>query len=145
MLKPILLAALLMTTFSQPAMADSVPNGLKVKITAGGHTLKAAFMDNATARALIDKFPLTVPMADLYSREMCYRFPNPLPANEAGTSGYEIGDIAYWTPRHSLIIMYEQNGERISNLQKIGRIESGVEIFNLTGDIEVTFELDDEY
>lgn len=115
--------------------------GIKVKVTAGEHVLIATFLDNATTRALIAKFPLTVPMMDLYSREMCYRFPDALPANEAKTSGYEVGDIVYWTPRHSFVIMYEQNSERISNLQKIGRIDSGVEIFKRTGDIHVTFEL----
>ena len=92
-------------------------------------------------RALIAQFPLTLPMTDLYRREMVYRFPNALPANETNTSGYAVGDIVYWTPRHSFVIMYEQNGEIISNLQKIGRIESGVEIFKRTGNINVTFEL----
>ena len=40
--------------------------------------------------------------------------------------------------------MYEQNGERISSMQKIGRIDSGVEVFKRTGDINVTFELMDK-
>ena len=52
-----------------------------------------------------------------------------------------MGDIAYWTPRHSLVIFYEQNGEIIGNLQRIGRIHSGVELFARTGDTDVTFEL----
>lgn len=117
------------------------PKEIKVKITAGEHVMFADFLDNATTRALITKFPLTVPMEDLYSREMCYRFAESLPANEAETSSYEVGDIVYWTPRHSFVIMYEQNGERISNLQKIGKINAGVELFKNTGDIDVTFEL----
>lgn len=116
-------------------------SGIKVKVTAGTHVLTATFIDNATSRALIARFPLTVPMMDLYSREVVYRFPEALPANETRTSGYEVGDIVYWAPRHSFVIMYEQNGERISNLQKIGRIDSGVEVFKRTGDIDVTFEL----
>lgn len=114
---------------------------VKVKITVGNQALTATLIDNATTRRLIDKFPLTVPMMNLYSREMCYRFPESLPANEARTSGYEIGDISYWTPRHSFVVFYKQNGEVISNLQKIGRIDSGVEIFEKTGDVDVTFEL----
>lgn len=51
-----------------------------------------------------------------------------------------MGDIAYWTPRHSFVIFYEQNGEIIGNLQKIGRIHSGVDLFARTGDTDVTFE-----
>lgn len=118
-------------------------NEIEVKISAGGQVLSARFIDNATSRALISKFPLSIPMRDLYSREMCHNFPDPLPASELETSGYEIGDIIYWAPRHSFVIMYKQNGERISNLQKVGHIESGVEIFKATGDIEITLELAD--
>ena len=114
---------------------------IRVKITAGDKTLYADFLDNATTKSLIAKFPLTLPMQDLYGREMCYRFDEALPAREAGTSGYAVGDIAYWTPRHSFVIFYKQNGEVISNLQKVGHIASGVELFATTGDTDVRFEL----
>jgi hypothetical protein len=117
---------------------------VKVKVTVGDKVLTATLLDNATTRSLIAKFPLTVPMQELYSREMCYRFPDALPANEEQTSGYEVGDISYWTPRHSFVIFYKQNGEVIGNLQKIGRIDSGVEIFSKTGDANVRFELLDK-
>lgn len=124
-----------------PSAVFAATPGIKVKITVGKQALTATLLDNATTRHLISRFPLTIPMMDLYSREMCYRFPEALPANEAGSSGYEVGDIAYWTPRHSFVIFYKQNGEVISNLQKIGRIDSGVDVFSKTGDISVTFEL----
>lgn len=143
MIKALLLALAFVAMVPFSAFAAE-PKGIKVKVTAGEHVLTATFLDNATTRALIAKFPLTVPMADLYSREMCYRFPDALPADEAGTNGYDVGDIVYWTPRHSFVIMYEQNGERISSLQKIGRIDSGVEIFKRTGDINVSFDLLDK-
>lgn len=129
---------------SAVANSSSAPDkttGIKIKVTVGGQVLTATLIDNATTRSLIAKFPLTVRMADLYSREVVYHFPDPLPANEAQTSGYEVGDISYWTPRHSFVIFYKQNGEVISNLQKIGRFDSGVEMFEKTGDVDVKFEL----
>lgn len=142
MLKALLLAAASVAVLPISAGAtEDNRRGIKVKVTAGSHVLTATFADNATARALIARFPLTVPMADRYARELVYRFPGALPANEKRTSGYEVGDIVYWTPRHSFVIMYAQNGERISDLQKIGRIDSGVEVFARTGDTNVTFEL----
>lgn len=139
MIKAALLGLVLVTVLTGTATAAE-PN-IKVKITVGRETLTATFLDNATTRTLISHFPLTVPMEDLYAREMCYHFPEALPAEEAGRSGYEVGDIGYWTPRHSLVIFYKQNGEIIGNLQKIGRIDSGVELFSRTGDVDVTFEL----
>ncbi|WP_336768399.1 cyclophilin-like fold protein [Pantoea endophytica] len=140
MFKPVLLALVSITATSFPAAAE-VESGIKVKITTGDHTMTATFYDNDTARALISRFPLTLPMQDLYKREMCYRFPDALPASDTQTSGYEVGDIFYWAPRHSFVIMYEQNGERISNMKKVGRIHSGVGIFRHTGDANVRFEV----
>ena len=140
MFKPILLALVSLTAVSFSLIASDA-EGIKVKITAGDQIMTATFYDNATTRALVSRFPLTLPMEDLYNREMCYRFPDALPANEQQTSGYEVGDIVYWAPRHSFVIMYEQNNERISHLQKVGRIHSGVGLFRRTGNIDVTFEI----
>ena len=113
----------------------------QIRIKVGNHELTATLLDNATTRAFVDMLPITLTMLDLYGREMCYRFPEALPADEARRSGYDVGDIAYWTPRHSFVIFYEQNGEIIGNLQKIGRIHSDVDLFARTGDTDVTFEL----
>lgn len=128
-------------SLATPVAAFAATSGIKVKISVGEQVLTATFLDNATTRHLVSQFPLTIPMTDLYFREICYRFPEALPANEAGSSGYEVGDIAYWTPRHSFVIFYKQNDEVIGNLQKVGRIDSGVDIFSRTGDVSVTFEL----
>ncbi|MDR1901263.1 MAG: hypothetical protein LBQ88_03135 [Treponema sp.] len=121
----------------------NTPTGgtMKVKIMVGNTTLTATLLDNATSLAFFAKLPLTVKMDDLYNREMCYHFPDALPTDNVPTTGYEVGEIIYWPLRHSLVIMYAQNGERFS-MQKIGRIDSGVEIFRSTGDANVTFEVD---
>lgn len=111
----------------------------KVKITVNGHTLTATFADNVTARAFLEKLPCTLPMMDLYGREMCYRFSESLPTDNAYTQGYEVGDIVYYPPMHSFVIMYRQNGERFQ-MQKLGRIDTGVEIFDGIGDVDVKFE-----
>ena len=140
MLKSILLALASIASLSFSAIAED-DHSIKVKVTVGNQILSATFYDNATSRALISQFPMTLQMQDLYNREMCYRFANALPANETQTGQYEIGDIVYWAPRHSFVIMYEQNNEKISQLQKVGRIQSGVEIFKQTGDVAVKFEL----
>lgn len=80
---------------------------------------------------------------DLYGREMCYRFGSgALATDNIRSDRYEVGDIAYWPPAGSLVILYEQNGERFSR-QHIGHIDSGVEFFSTTGDTSVTFSLAD--
>lgn len=121
--------------------SDSTEGTMKIKITVGDHVLTATMYDNATSRSFIDKLPLTLSMMDLYSREMVYRFPDALPANEASTRGYEVGEIIYYPPLHSFVIMYAQNGE-VFNMQSMGHVDSNVQVFNGIGTVNVTFELD---
>lgn len=111
----------------------------RMKIMVGSHTLTATLEDNATAQAFAAKLPIALPMMDLYGREMCYRFPDALPAEGAQTCGYEVGEIVYYPPMHSFVIMYAQNGERFQ-MQSIGRVEGNVSIFNGIGDVDVKFE-----
>ena len=114
---------------------------MRIKITAGGRQLTATLEDNATTRAIVAQMPMTLHMMDLYGREMCYRYgAYALPTENMRDDNYAVGDIAYWAPGGSLVILYEQNGEKFSR-QHLGHIDSGVEVFKTTGDTDVTFEL----
>ena len=122
---------------------DTNANEVRVKITVGDTQLYATLENNATTKALVEQMPLTLSMQDLYDREMCYRFgANALPTDSLRSDGYAVGDIAYWPPRGSLVILYAQNGEQFERAH-LGHIDSGVELFENTGDIDVTFELAD--
>ena len=112
----------------------------RIKITVNGKTLYATFDDNATSRAIIAQMPMTLPMLDLYGDEMCYRYPNALPTDNVQSYVHKKGEIFYWPPRHSFVIRYVATSERL-DIQHIGQIESGVEIFDGIGDINVKFEV----
>ncbi len=113
----------------------------KIKITVNGQTLIATLENNAAAKALLAKMPLTLPMQNLYDREMAYRFgANYLPTENLRSDNYQIGDIVYWPPRGSLVILYAQNGEQFTR-QHLGHIDSGTEIFQNVGNTNVTWEL----
>ena len=116
---------------------------VNVKITVGDTELIATLENNATTQAIMEQMPMTLPMMDLYGREMCYRYgAYALPTDNMRSDGYEVGDIAYWAPGGSLVILYAQNGEQFER-QHLGHIDSGVEVFENTGDVDVTFELMD--
>ena len=121
--------------------AEAKNAGRRIRITAGNRTWYATLDDNATARALIAKLPLTLPLEDLYGREHCYRFSDALPANEDSYRGYEVGEIVYCPPLHSFAILYAQNGE-LFDMQPIGRIEKGVEEMGRVGSMKATITLD---
>ena len=115
----------------------------QVKIIVDDKELIADFNNGDTAKELLTRFPMKLEMMNLYSREMTYRFPEALPAKKKTTSGYEVGDIAYWAPRHSFVIFYKQTGEVIGDLQKIGHINSDISFFNGSGNVPVNFVLGD--
>lgn len=115
----------------------------KVKIIIDGKELIANFNNSDTAKELLVRLPMKLKMMNLYSREMTYRFPEALPARKKTASSYEVGDIAYWAPRHSLVIFYKQTGEVISDLQKIGHIDSDISFFNGLGNVLANFTLGD--
>ena len=113
---------------------------MRITITAGEHTIAAVLYDNAASRVLWDKLPLTLPMQNLYGREMCYRFgAGGLPEDDAADTGYEIGDISYWPPAGSLVILYKQNGE-VFEQQPIGHTDDDISFFDGMEDTNVTFE-----
>lgn len=125
---------------TETASNETEVSEVKIKITAGGTELTATLENNATTQALLEQMPMTLPMMDLYGREMCYRYgAYALPTEQLRSDGYEVGDIAYWAPGGSLVILYAQNGEHFER-QHLGHIEQGVEIFSALGDVDVTFE-----
>ncbi len=114
---------------------------MKIKITAGNTELTAKMENNATTQAIIEQMPMTLPMMNLYGREMCYRYgAYALPTDKMQSDEYEIGDIVYWAPGGSFVILYEQNGEHFER-QYLGHIDSGVEVFKNSKDMNVTFEV----
>lgn len=118
----------------------SEKTGMIITITAGAHTITATLYDNAAGRALWDMLPLTLPMMNLYGREMCYRFgAGGLPDDDTADTGYEIGDISYWPPAGSLVILYKQNGE-VFEQQPIGHTDDDVSFFDGMSDTDISFE-----
>ncbi len=103
--------------------------------------LTAQFEDNVTTKELISRMPFTVKMDNLYSREMCHRYGHGgLPIDNAKDRSYKVGDISYWPPMVSLVILYTQNGE-VFEQQPVGHIDSDVSFFNKLGSADVTFRL----
>ena len=120
----------------------------KVKITFEKNgvpqTLTATFDDNATSRALVEMMPMTLPMLDLYGDEMCYRFTgHPLPTDNVQYYLHKKGEIFYWPPGPSFVIRYIETDEYL-DIQHIGQVDSGVDILNGIGNINMTFELVDD-
>lgn len=135
--------------FSQPfilsaatqdeALHNENTKTIKIQLRFNNKSVTATLQNNATTRSLIKKLPFTLPMLDRYSRELVYRFEKPFPTDNVTVRNYTIGEIIYYPPLHSLVILYDQNGEQFS-MQRLGHIDDGIELFEQTGDVSVTFE-----
>ena len=102
----------------------------RLKITVGDKVMTARMEDNATTRAFLEKLPATLHMENLYGREMCYRYgKGGLSESVTRSDRYEVGDIIYWPPRGSFVILYKQNGEEFKRVQ-MGHIDGDVSLFD---------------
>ena len=112
---------------------------MKINLQVGEKTIKAVLYDNEAARKLWKQLPVTYPMMNLYGREMCFRMgAGSLPTKEAKDTGYRVGDISYWPPAGSLVILYKQNGE-VFEQQPIGHTDEDISLFNGMPDTKITF------
>lgn len=111
---------------------------MRIIVAIRGKNLYAVLEDNPASQALYKVMPFTIRMKNLYGREMRANLPITLPVQKLSANSYSVGDIVYWPPRHSLMIIYRQKGERFRR-QHLGRIESGAEVLATTEDTEVTF------
>ena len=116
---------------------------MKIIITVGDKTLHATLANNEATKKLYSMMPFTYSMMNLYGREMCYRMGNgALPDLTAEDIGYSIGDISYWPPAGSLVILYKQNGEVFEQV-KIGHIDEDVSFFDGMPTTDITFSKDE--
>ena len=117
----------LMLAGAQCALQAAPDNAMTfaAQLTIGSRSYSVELVDNASTRELVRRMPLEFELDDLYGRELCHHLSEPLPANEVTYRGYDVGEIIYWPPRRSFVVMYLQNGEQFS-MQSLGRITGSV-------------------
>ena len=116
---------------------------LRIIIAVKGKNLYATLEDNPASRILYQLMPITVKMRNVYQREMSCTLPGRLPISKLSANTCRAGDIIYLPHRNSLAIIYKQSSEKFRR-QNLGHIDSGAEVFEKLGDIDVTFAPFDE-
>jgi hypothetical protein len=114
---------------------------MKIRIDVEGRAITATLIDNATARDFISLLPLTLTLKDYAATEKISDLPRRL-SIEGAPAGIDpsIGDITYYSPWGNLALFYKDFGYS-GGLVKLGKIDSGVEAFTVTGPLKVTIEL----
>ena len=141
MIKKILFLALAMAMALSFAPCDADNSGMKIRLKVADTVLTATLIDSATTRDFISLLPLTLTLKDYAGTEKISDLPKRL-STENAPSGRDpsVGDITYYAPWGNLAIFYRDFGYS-SGLVMLGRIDSGIEAFNVPGSVKVTVEL----
>ena len=141
MVKKILLLALAMAMalYYAPCGAENV--AMKIRLKVGDTVLTATLIESKTTQDFISLLPLTLTLKDYAGTEKISDLPRRLSTENAPSgSDPSAGDITYYAPWGNLAIFYRDFGYS-SGLVILGKIDSGIETFNVPGSAKVTIEL----
>jgi hypothetical protein len=118
-------------------------DNMKIRLRIGNRALTGTLIGSKTAQDFVSLLPLTLTMNDLFAREKFAHLPRAISTEGKRTHTYEVGDIAYWSPGPDVAIYYQHDGEKIPNpgIIVIGKLDSGVDAFNVPGSAEIKIEV----
>lgn len=114
----------------------------RISIRMGDRTVSATLNDTDAARDLAAMLPLSIHMRDHMRREKTGPIPKPLSERAQGSPTYEKGDLGYWRPGGNFVIFYRHDGLTIPppGIVLLGKIDSGTEVFDVPGSVDITVE-----
>lgn len=133
-----------MTTPTPMTTAAPSPTspGTAIRITFGANVINAHLRDNAPARALTERLPLTLNFSDLNAVEKIARLDAALPMTGMPDSDDpEPGDIGWYAPSGDLVLYYGDVG-RWPGIARIGHITGDLNAIAMQqNDFTATIEL----
>jgi hypothetical protein len=116
---------------------------MRIRLKVGATSVTATLLDSKASRDFASLLPLTLTMDDLFRREKCGRLPRPISEEGRRAHAYAIGEVAYWPPGPDVAVYYRQDLQPIPDpgIIVLGKIDSGVEAFDVPGATKVTIEL----
>jgi hypothetical protein len=137
MKKSVFLAlAMVMTLYYAPCGAED--GTMKIRIKVGEKATTATLIDSKTTRDFVSLLPLNLTLKDYAGTEKISDLPRRL-STEGAPSGSDpsVGDITYYAPWGNLAIFYKDFGYA-SGLVILGKIDEGIEAFQVPGSLKVT-------
>ncbi|MBD2236733.1 hypothetical protein H6G35_08885 [Aulosira sp. FACHB-113] len=126
-----------MPTEISTKQADSMKINIKVK----DKVVTATLLDSKTTQDFISLLPLTLTLEDYAKTEKISYLSRKLSTEDAPPgSDPAFGDIAYYAPWGNLAMYYGDSGYA-NGLIILGKIDGGIEAFNVPGSVKVTIEL----
>jgi hypothetical protein len=117
---------------------------MRIRIDVGNTRLTATLEDTAASRDFASLLPLTLTLEDYNRTEKISDLPKKL-STQGAPAGVEPsrGDIAYYAPWGNLAI-FHKDFPYSRGLVKLGRIDSGIEMFEQAQALKVTLRRIDD-
>jgi len=130
---------LAMALYHAPCGAEN--SSMKIRLKVGDKVLTATLIDSKTTQDFVSLLPLTLTLEDYAGTEKISNLPKKLSTEDAPSgSDPSVGDITYYAPWGNMAIFYRDFGYS-SGLVLLGKLDSGIEAFNVPGSVKVTVEL----
>lgn len=116
----------------------SMANG-KIKITVNSLIFTATLLDNNSAKAFKEMFPLTINMVELNNNEKYFDLPNSLPTNSSNPQAINSGDLMLYGSK-TLVLFYKTFSTSYS-YTRLGKIDdtTGLATALGSGNVTITF------
>ncbi len=113
----------------------------KIKITVGSKTFTATLENNASAKELVERMPLTVNMQELNGNEKYYQFPDSFPSDPRSFDTIKAGDLMLYQSDY-LVVFYEDHSTTY-DYTRLGVIDNADGLAEAlgSGSAQVTFEV----
>lgn len=126
----------------QPTAATPTRAGVTpIRVVVGSTTLRAELGDNAAARDLLSRLPITLTFSDFGGQEKTGHLDRPLSmAGMPRGADPEPNDIGWYAPSNDLVLYYDDVGY-YNGIARLGRFLDPMDaIRNQSGDFRVTIE-----
>lgn len=123
-------------------MSTSPNSAAQFRVVIGDTALTGRLFDNATARDLASKLPLTLAFSDLHGVEKGAPLPEKLTVDGMPTGDDpQIGDLGYWAPSGNLVLYYGDVGYW-TGIMRVGHFDGDMQaVAAQSGDFDATIEL----
>ena len=110
------------------------------KISIGGRIFNVVLEDNASARALVENFPLEVEMSELNGNEKYFYLEKNLPSNSERVEKIHAGDLMLFGS-NCVVIFYKDFSTSYS-YTRLGKLENSADLEKIfgAGNVYVKFE-----
>lgn len=128
-------------TDGQPSDAEKIA-GKEIVITADGKQITARLNDSEAAREFAAMLPMTVSTTRMGEHEYYGSLETPLSHTEDLQTGYEVGDLAFWTPGDLFAVYFDEPDNPPEGLMILGHITSDMAAFDdMSGAVEMEITL----